>query len=55
MRNIGVLLGATKGVDRDGTRATLENAIAQEIGRRVKLNLRLRKTPIKNAGGGELA
>lgn len=42
-------------MDRDGTRATLENAIVKEIGRRVKLDLRLRKTPIKSAGGKTIA
>lgn len=33
---------------RDGTRVTLEVAITKEIGRQVKLDLRLRKTAIKN-------
>ena len=49
--NIGLLVGGTKAVDRDGTRATLENAIENELGRRVKLDLRLRKTSIKNQAG----
>ena len=49
--NIGLLLGSTKAVDRDGTRATLEHAIKNEIGRKVKLDLRLRRTTIKNEVG----
>ena len=49
--NIGLLMGGTKAVDRDGTRATLEQAIKAEIGRQVKLDLRLRRTTTKNETG----
>ena len=49
--NIGVLLGGTKSVDRDGTRATLERAIKAEIGREVKLDLRLRRITVTNQVG----
>ena len=49
--NIGLLLGNTKAVDQDGTRATLEHVIKNEIGRKVKLDLRLRRTTIKNEVG----
>ena len=53
--NISLLLGITKSVDRDGTRITLEHAIKNEIGRSVKLDIRLRRITIKNEVGKSIA
>ena len=49
--NIGLLLGTYNAVDMAGTRTALENAVHREIGRRVPLDLRLRRFRYKINGG----
>ena len=49
--NIGLLLGTYNAVDMAGTRTALENAVYREIGRRVPLDLRLRRFRYKTNGG----
>ena len=52
--NIGLLAGTHSVVDLKRTREALENAVEQEIQRKVKLDLRLRKVRCKNARGNSV-
>ena len=49
--NIGLLLGTYNAVDLNGTRTALEGAVDSEIGRHVKLDLKLRRTKYKSKAG----
>lgn len=49
--NIGILLGTYSVVDMAGTRTALENAVKKEIGRDIRLDLRLRRFKCKNRAG----
>lgn len=49
--NIGMLLGTYNAVDMVGTRDALENAVYQEIGRKVQLDLKLRRFTCKSKAG----
>ena len=49
--NIGLLLGTYNAVDLNGTRTALERAFNSEIGRHVKLDLKLRQTKCKSKTG----
>ena len=49
--NIGILLGTYNAVDKAGTRTALENALFQEIGRKVLFDLRLRRFKCKSKSG----
>ena len=52
--NIGLLAGTHGVVDLKRTREALEQAVEQEIQRKVKLDLKLRKVRCKNARGNEV-
>ena len=49
--NIGILLGSYNAVDMTGTRDALEKAVDREIGRKVQLDLKLRRVRCKNTAG----
>ena len=49
--NIGLLLGLYNSVDIQGTREALEREVDKEIGRQVKLDLRLRRIKCKSIYG----
>ena len=49
--NIGLLLGTYGAVDVDGTRTAIEQAVKNEIGRELQLDLKLRRFKCKSRGG----
>ena len=49
--NIGLLKGTYNAINLEGTRASLEAAVNSEIGREVKLDLRMRRTKCKSLSG----
>ena len=50
-RSNSLLLGSYNAVDMSGTRDVLEKAVFQEIGRKVKLDLKLRRFKCKSKAG----
>ena len=49
--NIGLLTGSYSAMDIQGTRTSLKQAVHNEIGRHVKLNLQLRRIKCKSLAG----
>ena len=49
--NIGILLGSYNAVDMIGTRESLEAAVDREIGRKVQIDLKLRRFKCKSKAG----